>query len=466
MNNLIHLDEWLSNPATRERVEHIAKQRDYYNGDHDRQVIVKPNQRNYNMTVNYTGLIIERGVSMLLGEGIEFDLEGEDETPEQALINETWDANKKDILLHKQAQFGGISGTCYVKLQPDGVESRMSDNKLLVRIIPLDPLYMRIETDPEDIDTVIRYVMEFTIQDPVSGDKMQRRETTERNRLPTEQDGEVVRFEDNGWTIINEKKDSSTHWKWKPMGADEFWEYEFPPILHWQNLPLAGSVYGKPDVTDDMIELQDGINFNTANIQKIIDLHAHPKTWATGFTLPTVNASWGVDEMVTTPSDMAKFGNLEMQSDLTSSQQFLLSLRQSMFDIGRTVDITSLSDKLGALTNFGLRVLFFDALAKLGSKRELYSEALAEINHRILVLAGAKNTDGGTVVWPEALPVSETEEAQADQFDLQNGIASKQTIAAKRGYDWELEQERMGDEQAQGDNIGALILKNFNNGGV
>ena len=82
------------------------------------------------------------------------------------------------------------------------------------------------------------------------------------------------------------------------MGPDELWNYEFPPILHWQNLPLAGSVYGKPDVTDDMIELQDGINFNTANIQKIIDLHAHPKTWATGVTVAE-GTTWGAEEMVT-----------------------------------------------------------------------------------------------------------------------------------------------------------------------
>ena len=154
-----------------------------------------------------------------------------------------------------------------------------------------------------------------------------------------------------------------------------------------------------------------------------------------------------------------------MQSDLSSSQQFLLGLRQSMFDIGRTVDITSLSDKLGALTNFGLRVLFYDALAKLGSKRELYGEALTEINHRHLSPGWTvPNTDGGKVVWPEPLPQSETDQVTADQFDLQNGIASKQTIATSRGYDWNLEQERLADEKAQGDNAGAEIFRNFFNG--
>jgi hypothetical protein len=60
----------------------------------------------------------------------------------------------------------------------------------------------------------------------------------------------------------------------------------------------------------------------------------------------------------------------------------LLSLKQGMMDITQTVDITSLQDKIGALTNFGLKVLYQDALAKLGVKRELYGDALLETVRR------------------------------------------------------------------------------------
>ena len=153
--NLLNMDDWFAGSGRHERVEHIAKQRDYYNGDQDRQIVVKPNQRDYNMVVNFTGLIVERGVSMLLGGGVEFDMPGADTkvdpatgkktevNPVQDFIDEVWDANKKDILLHKTAQFGGVNGTPYIKLQPEGVESRMRENVMLTRIIPLDPLYMR-----------------------------------------------------------------------------------------------------------------------------------------------------------------------------------------------------------------------------------------------------------------------------------------------------------------------------------
>ena len=61
--------------------------------------------------------------------------------------------------------------------------------------------------------------------------------------------------------------------------------------------------------------------------------------------------------------------NVEMQSDLASSQTYLMTVRQGLFDITRTVDISSMNDKLGALTNFGLRVLYQDSLSKNETKK-------------------------------------------------------------------------------------------------
>ena len=53
-----------------------------------------------------------------------------------------------------------------------------------------------------------------------------------------------------------------------------------------------------------------------------------------------------------------------------------------------------------------------------------------------------------------------------DAGDLNMGIVSKETISGLRGYDWEQEQERIANDAAQTDNIGAAILWNFENGGM
>jgi hypothetical protein len=225
-------------------------------------------------------------------------------------------------------------------------------------------------------------------------------------------------------------------------------------------VPAPGSVNGTSDLAD-IIGIQDRINFVSSNISKIIRYHAHPKTWGKGINLgPKV--SWGGDEMITVTGD-GQIANLEMQSDLTSSQGYLMSLRQSLFDISRTVDISSMADKLGALTNFGLRVLYTDSLAKLHTKQALMGEALEATNQRMLFLAGLVD-DPGKVVWPDNMPRNTIEDLQGDQLELGTGTVSKETIASENGRDWEQEQERMGNEKATTGNIGAEFIRQFNAG--
>jgi len=171
-----------------------------------------------------------------------------------------------------------------------------------------------------------------------------------------------------------------------------------------------------------------------------------------------------VGEVLTANNADAWWKTIEMQSDLKSSSDFFLTLRQAFFDVARSVDIDSVGDKLGALTNFGLRVLYQDALNKIKTKQRLYGDALLELNRRLLVI-GELPSDPGEIVWPEVLPENGLEESQEYQTDIDMGILSKQTAAIKKGYDWEQEQERIQDERAQGENIGNMLVNQFFRGG-
>lgn len=454
-------DDW---GERRAMLEDYARWRDYYDGIQRRQIKVKAGQADDNIVLNFSSLVVERSVSMLFGNGVEFDLPGEAEDPNSAYIDAVWKANKKDILLHKVGQNGSIYGTCYVKIVPDGVEAREAENAYLPRLINLDPMTVSVQTDPEDIDTVIGYEIRYVVM--MDGQETARREVIEPvYSAITDDEGRLV---GNGgivgWTIANYKSNSMTGGRWVEMYEPQEWPYEFPPIMHWQNLPQAGNVYGLSEIAN-ILELQDRINFTASNVSKIIRYHAHPRTWGRNISAggkSTMN--WGADEMPVFSGDGAQIANLEMQSDLSSSRGYMMELRQALFDISRTVDVTSLADKLGALTNFGLRVLFLDAMAKISTKQEIYGEALSEINHRLLVIGGIDPVDGGDVIWPDTLPQNEIEAMQSDGFDLERGIASKQTIAQRRGYEWEDEKERMGEEQAAGDNVGAAILRAFSGG--
>jgi hypothetical protein len=454
-----------------ERQQEIALKRDYRLGEQRRTLKVRYGQPDDNITTNFIRLIIDRSVSGMFGNGITFQLpEGYTEvkgkdgkktskaSKDQLYLEKVWDLNKQEILLHKVALLGSESGTGYIKLQPYGLFDQ--DGKAYPRLIPLDPLYMTLETTPHDCDIVIRYIIRYNYTG-ADGKPVGFKEVTEKN---DSEQWEVATFEDHGpgWVELTRVP----------------WDYEWPPILHWQNLPLAGSPYGESDVPEDIITLQDRLNFINSNNTKIIRYHASPKTYGLNVTMPDVedeggarkkkkDNTWNPDQMIMFNSSdpNAKVQNLEMQSDLASSRAIYTDNRQALFDITRTVDIDSIADKLGALTNFGLKVLYQDALAKINTKRELYGDALIELNAHILEMNGME-PDGGVIQWPDVLPENGLEQSNELQADISMGILDPQSASEIKGYDWETVQERLKENDTKTMDLGTAILSQFQKGQV
>jgi hypothetical protein len=180
--------------------------------------------------------------------------------------------------------------------------------------------------------------------------------------------------------------------------------------------------------------------------------------------------SWGADEIIKLSSENAKLNNLEMQSDLASSRAIANDLRNSIFALARVVDINSFADKLGSLTNFGLRVLYSDALSKNELRRGLYGDALMEINRRCLVMNDFEGTN--TLTWGNDMPANENEDAALIYQDLAAGLTSKETAAEERGYMWKStineagvlemgEEEKIRTEAATNNAAGNLALANL-----
>jgi hypothetical protein len=424
-----------------ERRKVMVHRRNYRSGNQKKQLKTKQGQPDYNIVMNFTGLVIDRSVSMLFGKGIDFDYGEEVEgqvNPNEEYLKRVWAANRKEILLHKFGLNGAEIGTWYCKVIPEGVEYQ---GKLYPRLVCLDPMLMTIETKPDDIETVTAYIITYMIERDGKPQVFQERTTRQ----------------DTNWLI---ESGIFKNKKFIPE-TSEIWEYDFPPIIHGQNLINIESVYGDPDVTNDVDELQDMLNKTSGNTSKIIDIHAHPHTVGEG-----LNSNTPIDvepgRMTLIPAG-AKVYNVEMESDLSSSLNYMLTMRQALFDITRTVDISSMADKLGALTNFGLRVLYQDSLSKNETKKQLYGDALLELNRRLLLLA-KMTPEEGHIEWPEPLPNNTAEEIQGLTFDLQNGLVSKETVSEKRGYVYASEDEKIQKEKSQGDNIGAALLSNFTRG--
>jgi len=418
--------------------------RAYRTGAQRPQIKIKPMQADDNVIINLCGLIADRSVSALFGKGFEINYPGEgDESALGVYLETQLDANNQEVLFHRLGLYGVEGGTCYIKFVPDAD---------YIRLIAIDPAWVTLETDPEDFERVTVYVIAYKVG---TGD------------------GEIARKQiikinpdTGGWIIQDWQADMNSHGKFYLVRQVD-WQFDFAPILYWQNLP-SNEVYGQADLTPDVIQLQDRINFLASNINRIIRYHAHPMRYMTG----GANA----DKLTLGPDEILRLGTgdtlqqLEMQSDLAGSLRFLELLRQSIMDTTRTVDISSMTDRVGALTNFGLRVLWRDALSKIETKRELYGDAIIEMLRRLLIIGGINETtatayvSGISIVWPDVLDADEREQVAALKTDVELGILSKQTAAQLRGYDWQVETERLKEEAAASDNVGAAILRAFRQG--
>ena len=398
---------------------------DYTSGDHRKQLKTRPGQQDDNIIQNFVGLAVDRSVSRLFRGGVDFVLP-ENNTKQQEYIDLVWDLNKKGILLYQLGLHGAVYGDGYIKIIVDALNNPIDNSEdVYPRLQALYPRIVRMRTNPQDMDEVIEYIIEYAVD--VAGKETAYRENT-------------IQQQDGTWVIENWVKEGSAQWV---LVSSVAWGYDFPPIIHWKNLPSLNSIYGDSDI-DDVINIQDKSNFTVSNTGKIIKYHASPTTILTGVNASEVKpVDNSPDKLYAIPNENAKVQNLELESDLQSSRLFALDLRQSIFDVAREVDLQSMKDKVGDITNFGLRVMYTDATDKNDTKRQLYGEAFKEVNRRLLVLSGynGEQSDPGSIQWGDPLPVNISEEMNADKIALDMHIVTEDILAQKYadrwGMDWE-----------------------------
>jgi hypothetical protein len=445
----------------------------YYRGDHRAQLKKRVGQPDDNIVQNFVGLAIDRSVSRLFRGGVKWKLpEGAEK--QQEYLDKLWDLNKKEILLYQIGLHGSVYGTTYIKILPDALLDPFT-NYLYPRLVALDPEIIRVKTNPQDMSIVQEYRIQYSVIEKLPSGV----EITVAHReiiRPSRQDdyiagSDMPALENDTWQVEEYEQQGSGPWR---LTDKREWPYDFPPIIHWKNLPSLKSCYGDSDI-DDAINVQDKSNFVISNTGKIIKYHAHPQTVGTGFQVKDMQPlDTAVGTFRAVPNPEAKIYNLEMQSDLAASRSFALDLRQSIFDIAREIDLSTISDKLGTLTNFGLRVLYTDAIDKNDTKRQLYGDALKEVNRRLLVLNGfeMEESNPGEIGWGDALPVDIFQEMTADKLALDMGIVDHETVAgryfSRYNVDWETIQANLANEQTATNqnnaNVGAQILRNFNRG--
>lgn len=432
---------WLAgiDAEERARLERWSNAWAWYFGNNPKPLTVKPGQANDNVTINYARLIVNIAAAYLFGVEPTFQLDAEatTESEPETWLNECWRVNKKMLLLQKVAINGAVCGHTFIKIIPD---SPLTPG--YPRLIAMNPEYVTVVTDPDDIDLVWRYIIAYPARGK-NGEHLTIKQTMERN--------------DAGrWTITDEVSEGSQKFR---IVQQAVWPYAWPPIIDCQNLPSPNEYYGIADLEPDVLAVNHAINFTMSNLQRIIRFHAHPKTWGRGFSANQLKV--GVDETIVLPGDNAELHNLEMQSDLTSSLAYYARLKEALHEVSRVPEVaTGKLESAGALSGVALQLLYGPLVQATKAKRLTYGEMLTELNLRLLEMGGRAAPQPPTIVWPEVLPKNPLEERQVAMLDKQLG-ASADTLLTQLGYDAEAEAKKKETEVAD---MGEQLLTAFDRG--
>lgn len=404
-----------------------------YRGDFPPSLKVKPGRPDDNVAVNYARLVVDKGVAFLFGQPFNFELggAGNERTSDEAYLDEVVRRNGGALLWQKLAINGGVYGHSFLKIvpQPDGYP----------RLVVLMTEDVRTVADPDDIAVVNRYIIEYAAD--VDGKAVRKRQTIARS-------GAI-------WLIVDEE--SSGYGRWERINTTA-WPYTWPPIIDAQNLPNPNEYYGVADIEEDVLKLNYAINFTLSNLQRIIRFHAHPKTWGQGFGANSLGAA--PDETIVLPAG-ATLQNLEMQSDLTSSIEYYLRLKEALHETAHVPEVaTGKLDNAGQLSGVALAILYQPLLDRTEQKRHTYGGLIVELFRRLLEMAGKSSDKLATLHWPELLPVNRLEELQAAILEKQVGV-SQDTTLRRLGYDPDEERTK---RDVDGGDMAEQLLSAFDRG--
>lgn len=420
-----------------------------YNGQLEPPLDPMPDGRDPNVMSNRCIQIVNAGVDFLFGKEIEISVE--DGAPQEAqdVLDTVWGRKETRLpLLQKLAMNGAMAGTAFLRIVPnqDGDE---------FRLIVLDPSTVFVQTAPQDCETVLLYCIQYCTDEKNGSQdvKVYYREEimridpdgNARKDMPDDDDTWSIQH----WTMIVSAGQDPDKGTWAPAGDPIPWPYEFAPIFACQNLPLPNSFWGQPDITPDLIAMNEALNFVQSNINSVNMIYGAPILWSTGMGQGMMEIPIG--RIIGAGHPDAKIASVPITSDMANALSFAANIRSDMDEQSSVPSVaTGRISELpkGNVSGVALELLFMPLLKRTDKKQCLYGELLIDVSKALLILSKMSEDIDITLAWQSPIPHDDLQSAQYAVTLKSLGI-SDTTLQRNLGFDPDEEMALSQAEDAQ-----------------
>src|SRR5581483_5825063 len=404
-----------------------------YNGEFDKPLEKMPDQPDDNVIENQCAGVVDGGSNFLFGLELEITVEEDAPLGAQDFLNTTWGRKERRIpLLQDLAINGAIAGTAFLRIVP-------AKRGKQFRLITVDPAIVSVQTAPQDCETVLLYHLEYCEKQEINGNE-QNVYYCEEMALNDPDDDEADHGDnemadiDASWTI--------GHWTrvgdrgaWTPAGDPIVWPHPFAPLFSCKNLPRPNSFWGKPDITPDIVGLNNALNLNESDINRLGKINGGPIITAVGVGDSRIDHKPG--QITVLPTLESKLEALHIAGDITSMRAFSEDLRSSIDEIAAFPGVATgrlTAQPRGDMSGVAIELLFMPALKKTQGKQCRYGELILDVSQALLILNGMSGDIDITLNWSNPLPHDDLPAVQGAVAKMGIGI-SKATLMRELGDD-------------------------------
>src|SRR5678815_1145716 len=238
-----------------------------YRGDFPQALKYDPKQKmpNFNVVTNRCAPIVNTGRAFLFGKGVTFAMEEGATQKAKEDLDLVWRINHKGTRLRELYNNGAVCGHAFIKIVPDGI---MHKGKTYPRLVILDSQKTSVETAEDDCHHVTAYNVEWMSRDQLGMFRIYRQRW---ERIDDEDGTEPLGAPEQWQMRVQVKKllgdgrggattDDDDPASWIDTQDPQLWAYDWSPIQGCQNMVNESEYYGTPDLTPDIIALNEALN--------------------------------------------------------------------------------------------------------------------------------------------------------------------------------------------------------------